>query len=451
MTRRPPYCGGKRPEGARRPVRATRQPANWSLWGALAVGLAVFSAFSLPVPARAVAQPVAETLPAGPAPLVPGQPIPDVEPVKICPAAHDLCVESQGQGDYDVQAGVAELRGDVRGYLRSHDLAFNSERLKAVRASAGAPRRVELYGTVRMTEPGRRIAADNAVLEDDLATASGKVRVEQQGQWIEGDQVVVEHETQRVTVSGKPDEPMTMLVAEQSAEAPTKGFTPAQAAATGTAPATAAGSAPAAASTSLGDGTQAWAQRAVMEEDGRQLQLTGAVHVKVPAKQITLDAESVTLQFSEEGTVTGFTARGNVIIVQPGRRLTSDSARSQNRMQTILLLGKARMQQEGQFDLNSDRMEVFVDAKRGTVRSEDRQKPMNLSLDVNAARGWKLDASRMSKLRDQGVPDPVLKKLEPLQGRSFTTQPAFEQAVGDRLTPEESDRHLAAISTQARP
>jgi len=189
----------------------------------------------------------------------------------------------------------------------------------------------------------------------------------------------------------------------------------------------------------------------VMERETRQLNLTGAVHVNVPVKQISLDAESVTLQFSRQGTVTGFSARGNVQIVQPGRRLNADSARSQYRMQTILLLGKARVQQEGQFDLTSDRMEVFVDARRGAVHSEDRQKPMNFSLDVDALRGWKLDASRLDKLREQGVPEALLKKLVPMEERTFKSQALFEQAVAERLTPEESDRYLSTISKQAHP
>jgi lipopolysaccharide export system protein LptA len=415
------------------------QPALGSHAKALVAGFAVVAALGFPGLVCAAA----ETAQVGPAPLVSGQPIPDVEPLKACPLQHDLCVESQEQGDYDVHAGVAELRGNVRGYMRSRDMAFASQRLKAMHGTEGSARRVELYGAVRMTEPGLKIASENAVLEDNVATLYGSVRVEQPGEWMEGDQVVVDHEAQRLTVTGKPGQPMTFLVADQTQEPEAK------IPATGQTPAI-PGSSPAVPSTS-GDGTQAWAQRAVVEEDGRQLQLTGAVHVKVPARQIVMDAENVTLQFNDDGTVTGFTARGNVSISQPGRRLNSESARSQNRMQTILLLGKARMQQEGQFDLVSDRLEVFVDAKRGVVRSEDRQKPMSLSLDVSAVRGWRLDAARMTKLKDQGIPEAVLKKLEPLQGHSYPSQPAFEQAVGDRLSPEESERHLSTISNQARP
>lgn len=441
MTRLPPNCGGKRLKGAYVKVPGPPQPALGSHAKALVAAFAVAAALGFPGLACAAA----EAPQAGPAPLVSGQPIPDVEPLKACPPEHDLCVESQEQGDYDVHAGVAELRGNVRGYVRSRDMAFASQRLKAMHGTEGSARRVELYGAVRMTEPGLKIASENAVLEDNVATLYGAVRVEQPGEWMEGDQVVVDHEAQRLTVTGKPGQPMTFLVADQTQESEAKSAAAGQASAIPGAP-------PAAPSASgAGDGTQAWAQRAVVEEDGRQLQLTGAVHVKVPARQIVMDAENVTLQFNDDGTVTGFTARGNVSISQPGRRLNSESARSQNRMQTILLLGKARMQQEGQFDLVSDRLEVFVDAKRGVVRSEDRQKPMSLSLDVNTMRGWRLDAARMGKLKDQGIPETVLKKLEPLQGHSYPSQPAFEQAVGDRLSPEESERHLSAISNQARP
>lgn len=414
MTRPPPYCGGKRPDGARLEARKLLQPACRGQWKVLAAGLAVFLAACLAGPAQAAEQ----TLPAVPAPVPAGQPIPEVEPVQSCPPEHDLCVESQEQGDYDARAGVAELHGDVRGYMRSRDLRFNSQRLRALRVSADGQRRVELYGAVRLAEPGWRIAADSAVLENEVATLSGNVRMEEREHWAEGESAAADRGARQAGVRERRGRP----AAKQAAP-----------------------------SAGLGDGTQAWAQRAVMERDTRQLNLTGAVHVNVPVKQISLDAESVTLQFSRQGTVTGFSARGNVQIVQPGRRLNADSARSQYRMQTILLLGKARVQQEGQFDLTSDRMEVFVDARRGAVHSEDRQKPMNFSLDVDALRGWKLDASRLDKLREQGVPDALLKKLAPMEERTFKSQALFEQAVAERLTPEESDRYLSTISKQAHP
>ncbi len=347
-----------------------------------------------------------------------------------CPLAREMCIQAEEQGAFDVKSGTAELSGNVRGYLRSRRMAFTAQKLKAERLGGKRTwRRLELNGTVGVTQPGRRIAADHAVLEPNIATLYGKVRMDEEGRWLEGDELVVEQDSQRVTMKGTPERPLAMFVTDAAA-----GPKPAE------------GS-----SARLNDGTQVKAQRAVMEEQGRQLSLTGAVRVEVASRQLAVEAESVTLQFNEDRTLQGFQARGNVVIIQPGRRLTSESARSQNRMQTILLLGKARMHQEGQFDLTSERLEVFTDIKRGAVRSEDRQRPMTLSLDLGATRPWRLDAPGLARLKEQGVPEDILKKLEPIQGRAFLSQNAFQQAVSERLAPEESEQYLSTIASQAKP
>lgn len=347
-----------------------------------------------------------------------------------CPLAREICIQADDQGEFDVRTGTAELSGNVRGTLRSRRLAFTAQKLKAQRLGGKRTwRRLELDGNVGVTQPGRRIAADHAVIETNVATLFGKVRMDEEGRWLEGDELVVEQEPQRVTMKGTPERPLAMFVADAAAAAkPAEGP-----------------------SARLNDGTQVKAQRAVLEEQGRQLSLTGAVRVDVASRQLAVEAESVTLQFNEDQTLQGFQARGNVVITQPGRRLTGESARSQNRMQTILLLGKAHMQQEGQFDLSSERLEVFTDTKRGAVRSEDRQRPMTLSLDLSAARPWRLDAPGMARLKEQGLPEEILKKLEPILGRAFLSQNAFQQAVSERLAPEEAEQYLTTIASQAKP
>lgn len=349
-----------------------------------------------------------------------------------------MCVLADESAEIDVKTGVADLKGNVRGYLRSRDLEFTAQSLRAEQQGKREWRRLELNGGVDVTQPGRRITADHAVIEPAVATLFGRARLDGTDRWLEGDEIVVDEDSDRVTAKGTATKPLALFVAdpapgtEDEPEADPKSASPGGP------------------SGRLSDGTQMKAQRAVMEEQGRTLQLTGAVHVEMVLRKIVIDAESVVLQFAEDQTLLGFQARGNVSIVQPGRHLTADSARSQNRMQTILLLGKARMHQEGQFDLSSDRLEVFTDSKRGAVRSEDRQRPMTLSLDLGV-KPWRLDAPGMDKLKAQGVSDPVLKKLEPIRGRTFASQAAFQQAVSERLSPEESEQYLSVIVSQAKP
>ncbi len=341
----------------------------------------------------------------------------------------ELCIQADDQGELDMLSGTAALAGNVRGYMRSRNLAFTSKTLLAHRQGAKrAWRRIELNGGVTVSEPGRRIVADHAVLETATATLYGKVRLDEEGRWLEGDEVIVEHDAERVTAKGTPTKPLQLFVADTSPAPATAASTP-----------------------RANDGTQLRAQRAVMEDDGRQLQLTGAVHVEMPARGIVIEAESVALQFNDDQSLQGFQARGNVLVVQPGRRLTADSARSAGRLSTILLQGKARMQQDGQFDLTSERLEVFMDAKRGVVRSEDRQRPMTLNLDLSAAKPYRLDAPGMARLKDQGVPEETLKKLETLKGRTFPTQAAFRSAAAEKLSAEEAEAYLTAIADQAKP
>lgn len=428
-----PCCGGKlRERGPGRPTRSHLHGLERRGRSAIAAAAAAAMGIALAwLPANQASVAAPESIPS---PKAAAQPSAAATAAKECPMIREMCILADEQGEIDVKSGTADLKGNVRGYLHSRELEFRAQRLRAQQqGSKRVWRHLELNGAVNVSQPGRRITADHAVIEPDVATLFGKVRLEEEDRWLEGDEVVVEEEAQRVTAKGTFEKPLVLFVADAAADADPKPE-------------------PEGASAGrLRDGTRVKAQRAVMEEGGRSLQLTGAVHVEMAARQLSMDAESVTLQFAEDQTLLGFQARGNVVVVQPGRRLTADSARSQNRMQTILLQGKARMRQEGQFDLNSDRLEVFTDTKRGAVRSEDRQRPMTLSLDLSSAKPWRLNAAGMAKLKAQGVPDPTLKKLEPLRGRNFTTQAAFQQAASDRLSPEESERYLSTIVAQAKP
>jgi lipopolysaccharide assembly outer membrane protein LptD (OstA) len=253
--------------------------------------------------------------------------------------------------------------------------------------------------------------------------------------------VYIENDPNRATLRGTAQNPVRMEYTAPPKEA-------AAAQVTG-APAGSADAAPAPAPLPAPLPTKARAQKAVVEEESRQVTLTGHVFVDMQDREIQLEAENVVLHFGEDNAVTGFQARGDVVIVQPGRRLTSDSARSQNRMQTILLQGRAKAQQLGQFELNSDRMEVFTDPKKGSVRSEDRQRPINLSLDLAASKPYKLDAVKLQPLADKGVPPDTLRKLNPVLGRSYGKQDAFRKAVSDLLTQEESQRYMSLIIEQA--
>jgi lipopolysaccharide export system protein LptA len=470
MPRRPamnrqPSCGGRRRDACPRPgvtplaAGAVRAGRSWAPFAALLLCMGLWIGV---VPSGTAG--AAEVVPQAPlkAALLPvGAPPPLAE----CPAERNVCIRSEERGEFDVRTGTADLSGNVRGYIRAQRLSFTSERLKAQREGKQSWRRIELSGAVQLTQPGRRIVSDHAVIEPNVATAYGKVRLDDERRWGEGDELIIEQEPRRFTLKGTPAHLLTLFVADTSArgqaaakaQGQAKADTPAQSDApvpnkSGQKAAEKPGEKPADKPTVRPvSGTLVQAQRAVSEERSRQLFLTGAVNVNMGVRSLTVTAASVTVQFNAEHEVQGFQARGNVVITQPGRLLLGDSARTLNQMQTIVLQGKARMQQEGQFDLSSERLEVFTDTKRGAVRSEDRQRPMSLFLDLKSRNTWRLDASRLARLREQEVSEEVIRKLEPMAGLTFSNQDAFQKSVKQRLTDEESERYLPTIVNQARP
>src|SRR5689334_8120155 len=89
-----------------------------------------------------------------------GQPStgPAAEPalrMPVCPAYQNMCVNADKNGVFDMNNGVAELEGDVRGYMGSQDLTFHSDLLRAMRDEAGDWKRLFLSNNVRMAQPNR--------------------------------------------------------------------------------------------------------------------------------------------------------------------------------------------------------------------------------------------------------------------------------------------------------
>jgi hypothetical protein len=159
----------------------------------------------------------------------------------------------------------------------------------------------------------------------------------------------------------------------------------------------------------------------------------------------------VNLRFTEDRKLAGFRAEGGVRIDQPGRTATSDLAFSQNDNKTILLVGRAKLQQQGQFDLASDRIEIYTEADKGVVQSENRQKPMQLTLNMPSAKSsYRLDRNKWSILASKGVPRETLDKLVPLQGRAYNNRDDFVAALGRVLTRNELESHQDSILSQAQ-
>lgn len=395
-----PCCGGKPPERRPRPRRAGRLRAGRRL-----------AALLLPVVLGTAALAFgAESLPE-------------------CPETKDLCIQAERSGGIDLKTGLAFLEGNVSGIVRSRDLRFWSGKLTAYRGSDGTWERLVLEGGVRMTQPGREATADVGILEPDRIRLRGSAHLEQKGLVVDGDEIVVLNDPERFEVHGREDQQLRIVLQQDLLPAPGTGEPGPEAPVPGE--------------------TVLSADRAVIDQSPRRIRLTGAARVEQTDRSLSMQAESATFEMNAEGGLAGFRAEGGVEIKQPGREVSADRAQSRNGTQTIVLTGNARLRQPDQFDLTSERIEIYSDAEKGVVQSEQQQQPITLSLDLGGKKAYRLSEQGLNALRSKGVPQTVVGKLAPLVGRSFENREAFSNAAGALLTPEERDRYLETIVTQA--
>ena len=370
-----------------------------------------------------------------------------------CPEGRNICLEAERQGSFDLKHGTAVLEGNVRGFLREDAVSFTSQTLKAFRNEAGEWVRLVLSGEVTVLQADRRVTARHGVLEQATIVLSGNVRMTEPGTGVTGEEVRLERTSSLATVLGKPGVPLTVLYEPppqpEPAAAPDEA--PESPAEPGALPAPdEVEPAPQPVTAPPPDTTEVRARQAVLDRSAGRAHLTGNVAVRRPAREWALFAQTVELELTEQNELTAFRADGGVRIEQPERQATADAALSRNNNETILLLGNAKVKQPGQFDLASDRIEIYTDAERGVVRSEDQQKPLQLALNLGPTATWRLDGAALEELERQGMPALTLAKLRPLEGRSFGQEKAFQDEVKRLLTPREAERYLEAITAQAK-
>lgn len=374
-----------------------------------------------------------------------------------CPEEKALCVQAERSGGIDLKTGVARLEGNVRGFIRARGLSFAAERLTAFREGGQEWVRLVLEGDVRLVQDDREAAGDNSVLERNTVRLTGHVRIARPDLHITGHEAVIESDVGRTVVRGQPDAPLVATLHQSLlATTPAAQGTPAP-----PPPPEAGGPAPAPNGEPAADGKSATeapgegepgavtsrlsAQSMVMEGEPPRVVLTGDVHIEQSDGGLRMEARQVTLRFAEDRTLESFDAEGNVVIHQPDRRISADFAQSRNRLETILLVGNARMQEAGQFDVASERMEVYADSGKGILQSQDRRKPITLSLELAGDQPYGLTGPAMLTLSQRGVAPRTLEKLAPLIGKKFPSRAAFRKAVAPLLERKEAERYLDTI------
>ena len=106
-----------------------------------------------------------------------------------CPAFRELCINADRTGVFDLDTGMAELEGDVAGYMVSQDLTFHADLLRAFRNDDGEWQRLILSNNVRMTEPSRLVSADHGVIEKETALFYGNAHMHEDTGLADSDEV----------------------------------------------------------------------------------------------------------------------------------------------------------------------------------------------------------------------------------------------------------------------
>jgi lipopolysaccharide export system protein LptA len=193
-----------------------------------------------------------------------------------------------------------------------------------------------------------------------------------------------------------------------------------------------------------------WSDKSVLDRGARLAHFTGKVEMRRKELGWVLLGDKVDLEFSEDQRLIRFDAEGDVRIEQPGRVMVADEAHSRNELETILLAGHAKVTRPGEFDLTSDRMEVYADVERGVVQSADQQRPVRLTIDLAKAPPFTLTEAGQDRLRAQGLPPATLAKLEGIRNRPFKGRNEFIEGLRGMLTPREADLYQDVIAEAAR-
>ncbi|MCH8842800.1 MAG: hypothetical protein IID61_07455 [SAR324 cluster bacterium] len=371
-----------------------------------------------------------------------------------CPEYDSLCLQADRSGGVDLKAGTAYLEGNVVGFLKRHDLVFKAQSLKAFRNDNDEWVRLELDREVGVQQLERWATADHAVVENDTGRVElyGRVKMGEESAYIEGEKIVIEQDPERSIIDGGPTKPLLMRYAARSAPA-NRESAPTESAPTESVPTESARNMTGAEDVNgetFPDTILVTARHAIIDNAAGLARYEGNVFMRRVEMGWRVWGDMIELTFSEDQRLTDIHVVGGARIEQPNRILSGDEVVSQNEMEILLLIGNAHARQIGQFDIKSDRIEVYADAERGLVQSKDQQGTLRLTLNFGDVTPHILDTSNVDLLRDQGLPAGTLTKLDAIVGQTFEGRSAFIEAVRPRLSAAEAERFLDTIAAAAR-
>ena len=354
-----------------------------------------------------------------------------------CPKIDTLCVLAEDQVEVDYKTGVADFRGDVRGQYTPQGTVFWADNMRAFRGPDGNWKKLELAGHVNAEQPGLKAVGDFGELTEKRVSLEGSARIERPPHWIDGNKLEILDDPRKLTARGSGTKQAHLLYIEQtSGESPTESSTrkvpPAKTERT--------------TAEKVPERMEVWADDLVVDDLERIAVFSGAVRVTQASQKMELKAKAVRLNFDENNQYKNFRAEGDVKILQPNRTLSADLAISKDDNSTILLIGKANVRQAGQFNLASDKIEVYTDPEKGVVKSEEEKKPLSVSFNLQGqTRPYTLTRKGLTGLAQKGVPGRTIAALAPLAGKKFSNREDLVEAIHKILPRFEVTQFLEKI------
>ena len=354
------------------------------------------------------------------------------EPIALpdCPAYKHLCVQTNGAGIINLKTGILRFSGPIRGVLAESQMIFQGDSLQATRTPAGQWERLSLEGNARLEQGNLRMHGSRLHVDSALQTAvvdgASKAPVEV----FLSQNILPQSDATQEAPKKDSDSPLT-----QSPFTPTESATSEPSAETTSSP-----------------GSRIQAARVVIDEKERRVYLSGNVRIEQLDGGLLMESDESTFHMGGNNRLEGFRLQGGVRITQPGRVLSSDLAFSRDDLQTIIMVGSARVQQPGSFDLTGERLEVQGDpGGKASVRSEIPDRPVSLSLKMGGDKNpHELSATALQQLRAQGLPPSVTARLTPLLGHRYATREEFSARIKALLGPDDASRHMETIINASR-
>ncbi len=271
-----------------------------------------------------------------------------------------VTVTSDDTVEIDKVKGTALLKGNVVITKRSDGSTLKTDKLFLLRdANTEKLMRAEADGNVDFkfndiqedqSVNTTRVTCNMAIFEreESLAEFKGSVRVESEDYWLEGDKLRYDYDKEKGKITEIPGKQVKMMFYKKQAKDNGK--------------------------TDDVKPRQEISGKATVVSADRQLRkaiLQGKVEIIDRSDLSTFKANRADVFFDINEEVEEIIANGNFSLTQPKRKSSADRAVFNYQTEIITLIGNALVKEEGQMEIKSSKIRMYMKVNKGIIQGED--------------------------------------------------------------------------------